>query len=147
MIFSDTLKYFNFFHFTISPLYFLICNLNIHFYPTLTISNIFLFTTACFTPLWYVSIRIWIGGVTCCSNCLGCFIHKKPFSWIRLRCTLLYLVSFFSVKFLNLRCNLLPWLIFFDCIYQKTFSCKYNPSRQLKICCTKSKNIWLRFIA
>ena len=27
------------------------------------------------------------------------------------------------------------------------FSCKYNPSGRLNVCCMKSKNIWLRFIA
>ena len=29
----------------------------------------------------------------------------------------------------------------------KKFPSIYNPSRQLNVCCVKSKNIWLRFIA
>ena len=99
--FSPTLTYFNLFHFTTAFFHFLIYNLNITFYPTLTNSNLFLFTTAFLTPIWYVRIKIWIGGITCCSTCLGCLIHKTGFFGIRLRRSLLSFVyglfSLFSV--------------------------------------------------
>ena len=54
---------------------------------------------------------------------------------------------FFSIYYFNFRCNLLPQLILYFCIYQETFSCKYNPSRRLNIYWMKSKNIWLHLIA
>ena len=79
MTFSATLKYFNLLHFTNFSFHFLICNLNINVSPKLMHANIFFFATAWFTPLWYVSIKNWIGGVTCWSNCSGSFICKKSF--------------------------------------------------------------------
>ena len=94
--FPPTLRYFNLLHFTTSSFHFLIYNLNINFYPTLTYYNLFLFNTSCFTPLWYVRIKIWIGGVNCCSTCSGFLIHKTDFFWIRLRFTVL---SFFMECF------------------------------------------------
>ena len=54
---------------------------------------------------------------------------------------------FFSVYDFNFRYTLLPRLILYYCIYQRTFSCKYNPSRRLNVCSMKSKNIRLHFIA
>ena len=110
---SPTLTYYNIFLFTNASFHFLIyntrvtfnfflhlfiCNINITFSPTLTHYNIFLFTTACLNPLWYVSFKVFIGGVTCWSTFLDCFIHKTAFFWRRLRCTLLSFVSvFFSL--------------------------------------------------
>ena len=55
--------------------------------------------------------------------------------------------TFLSDQFLNFRCTLMPRLIIHDRTYQNTFSRKYNPSRRLKFCFIKSKNIRLRFIA
>ena len=91
--FSATLTYFNIFHFTTASFHFLICNINVTFSPTLTNYNILIFTNACFTPLLYVSIEILIGGVTCCSTCFDCFIHKTWLFLRRLRCSVLYFVS------------------------------------------------------
>ena len=54
---------------------------------------------------------------------------------------------FFSVQFFNFCCTLLPRLIFYYHIYQKTFLCIYNPSRRLDVRCIKSNNIWLCFIS
>ena len=147
--FSATLMYSNLFRFTTGSFHFLICNINITFSTTHTNYIIFFFTNACFNPLCYARIKMLIGCVTCCLTCLGCFIHKTDFFWIRLRSTFLYFVSghFFSVQFFNFRCTLLYQLIFYDCIYQTIYSLKYDPSRRLNVRCMKSKNIWLRFIA
>ena len=120
--FYATLTYFNTFHFTTPSFQLLIYNLNLTFYPILMYSNIFLFTNACFTPLWYFNINFLIGGVTCCLTCPSCFIHKTWLFWISLRCNFLSFVSglFFSVRFFNFLCTILPWLISYDPIYQKT---------------------------
>ena len=48
--FPVTLRYFNLFIFTNFPFHLFVCIINITFSPTLTHSNIFLFTTACFNP-------------------------------------------------------------------------------------------------
>ena len=97
---SDTPKYFNLFHFTNFFFHFLIFNINITFSPTITHSIIFLFATACFTPFWYVIIKILIGGVTCCWTCSGCFIHKKIGEILDLLFFLLFLVFFSLFSFL-----------------------------------------------
>ena len=63
---SPTLTYYNIFLFNTASFHFLIYNIKIILYPTLMIWNLFLFTSSCFTPFWYVSIKILIGGVNCC---------------------------------------------------------------------------------
>ena len=98
--FSDTLKYFNLFHFTTFYFHLFIYNLNITFSPTLTHSNIFLFNNAWFNPLWYVQIKILIGGVTCVSTCSGYFIHKTAFFLRTLRCNFLFLFLYFFSLFI-----------------------------------------------
>ena len=111
--FSATLRYFNLFLLTTFYFNFFVCILNIDFSPTLMYSNIVLLTTDCFTPLWYVRIKIWIGGVTCCWTCSGCLILKTAFLGRRLGCTFLFLfLSFLFVQYFNLRWTLLPQLIF-----------------------------------
>ena len=77
--YSTTLTYSNFFRFTSFSFRFLIYNLNMTFSPTLTYSGLFLFNTAYFSPMWYVRIKIRIGGVTCCSTCSGYLIQKTVF--------------------------------------------------------------------
>ena len=77
--FSAKITYFNLIHFTTASFHFLIYNLNITFSTTHTHFNIFLFGTPCFTPLWYVSIKIWIVCVNCCSTFSGFLIHKTGF--------------------------------------------------------------------
>ena len=106
--FYATLTYFNPLQFNTAYFHFFVYNLNINFSPELIHSGIFLLTTACFTPMWHVSIKIWIGGVTCCSDCSGLF--KNWFFWRRLRCTLLSFVCgiFLSVQFFNFCCTLIP---------------------------------------
>ena len=146
--FSATLMYFNLFHFTTASFHFLICNLNNTFTPTLKHSNIFLFPTAWFNLLWYVSIIIWIGGVTYCSTCSGCFTHKTGFLGRRPRCTFLY---YFSGHFNMLSFSTSAALCFLDWYLmivsiKRHFSCKYIPSRQLNVRCMKLKNIQLWFI-
>ena len=85
MTFSPTLTYSNLFHFKTASFHFLIHNINIIFSPTLTLLNLLFFTTDIFTPMWYVRIKVLIGGVTCCLTCLGCLIYKTGFFWRRPR--------------------------------------------------------------
>ena len=121
--FSPTLTYFNLFHFTSASFHFLIYNINITFSPTLTNSNFFFFVNVCFTPLWYVSIKILIGGVTCCWSCLGCLIHKTGIfgegldvlSFILPMALFSLFISSISAALCFLK------LIFHYHIYQKTF--------------------------
>ena len=79
----------------------------------------------------------------------GLFYLQTRLFWRRLRCTFLSFVSAppLPVHFFNFCCALLPRLMFYYRIYQKTFSCKYNTSRRLNVRCMKSRNIRLRFIA
>ena len=74
-----TLMYFNFFRFTTASFRLLVYNLNINFSTTLTYSNFLIFTTACSTPMWYVRIKILIGGVIFFTTCSVSLIHKKRF--------------------------------------------------------------------
>ena len=144
--FSPTLTNFNLFHLTTSSFHFLIFNLSITFPPTLTHSNLFVFTTACFTPMLYVSIKILIGGVNCCSTCLGCLIHKTGFFGEGLDVpSFLLVMDFFSLFSFSISAAicLLNWSFVIISI-KIHISRKYN---RLKVCCMKSKNIWLRFIA
>ena len=59
--------------------HFLIYNINLTYFPTLTYYNLLLFATACFTRMYLVRIWIRFGGASCCSTCSGSLIHKKPF--------------------------------------------------------------------
>ena len=76
---SPTLMYSNIFLFANFSFHLLVYNLNITFSPTLTYSNIFLFANACFGIMWYLRIKILIGGVICYLTCSGYFIHKTGF--------------------------------------------------------------------
>ena len=146
MIFSPTLTYYNLFLFTTSSFHFLIYNLNMNFSPTLTHYNIFLFTTSCFNPMWYVRIKFWIGGVTCCSTCSGSLILKAGSFGGGLDVPLfLFSGLFFFVQFFNFRYTLLLQYYIISYI-KRHISRKYNPYRRLNYHCIKSKNIWLRFI-
>ena len=118
--------------------HFFVFILNITFSSTLTHSNVFHFTTYCFTTLWYVHIKILIRGITCFSTFSGFPFWKK--AWMYLPFLFLYL--FFYVQSFNYRWTLLPQLIFLIvCIKIKT------SSRQLNVSRMKSKNIRLLFIA
>ena len=122
MTFSATLRYFNLFLFTIFSFHLFIFNLSIPFYPNLTHSNLFLFTIDFFTPLWYVRIKILIGGVTFCSTCLGCLINKTTFFLEGLYVpSFILFQDFLYVQSFNFRCTLLPLLVFLYCIYQNKF--------------------------
>ena len=147
MTFSATLRYFNLFLFTTFSLHFLVCILNISLYTTLMNSNLFLFTTNCFTPLWYVRIKMLIGVITCCSIFSGCFIHEGRFFKGLDVPSFFVSVIFFYIQSFNFRCTLLTQLIFFNASIKGHFSSIYNPSRRFKLCCMKSKKIRLRFIA
>ena len=136
---SPILTYSNIFLFTNASFHLLIYSFNATFSDAL---NIFLLNTAFFNPLWYVHINIWIGGVTCCLN-----FSQNRLSLIRLRCIFLFFVLFYlfiistsaAICFLN-------WYSLIVSI-KRHFSSIYNPYRQLNVCCMKSKNIWVRFIA
>ena len=129
-------------------LQFFVCIFNINFPPTHTHSSIFPLTTACFTPNFCVCIKIWIIGVPCCSTFLVCLIYKTAFFLEALDVPSLYIfLSFFnSIQFFNFGFTLIPRLIFYDCIYQNTFSWKYIPSKRLNCCFMKLKCICSRFI-
>ena len=59
--------------------HFLIYNINLTSFPTLTLSNLFLFATDCFAPMWLVRIWIQVGDATCCLTCYGFLLHKTGF--------------------------------------------------------------------
>ena len=103
--------------------HFLVYNINLTSLPEIMYSNLSLFTTACFVPMWSFHSWIRVGGATCCSTCLRCFIQKTGFIWRRLRYTFLSFLSglYFSVEFLKFWCTLLTHLIFHDCFNSKTF--------------------------
>ena len=58
-----------------------------------------------------------------------------------------FFLLYISVWYFTFFCTLLPYLILFCCINQKTFFIHIYPSIQLNICCMKSRNIRLCFIA
>ena len=112
-----TLMCLNLFLITAASFRFLIYRFNVTFYATF---NIFFFTTACFTPFWYVYIDILIVGVTFSSTFSVYFIHKTAFFGEGLYVPSFFSVLFISVQYFNFRCNLLPKLIFY-CIHQRKF--------------------------
>ena len=72
---------------------------------------------------------------------------KQPFSR-RLWCTfLVFFLSSFSVQSFNFPCTPLLQLISFIAYFKIKLLSIYNSSRRLNVCCMKSKNIRLRFIA
>ena len=148
-MFLPYLRIFNIFHFTTASFHFLICDININVSCALTHSNILLFATDCFTQLWYVNIKFWIGGVTSWSTCSGRFIHKTSFFGEGLYVTSLFFFRTFFLysvfQFYSALC-FLNWSVMIISI-ERHFSFIYNPFRLLNIHCTQPKNIWLQFHA
>ena len=79
----------------------------------------------------------------------GFFYSQNSLFWRIIRCTFLFffleISSLFSISISSALC-FLYWYYLVVSI-KGYFPCKYNPSIRLNVCCIKSKNIRLRFIA
>ena len=145
---SPTITYSNILLFTNASFHFLIYNINSTSSPKLTYSNIFIFTTACFYPMWLVRIWIRIGGVTCCLTFRVLLFLKQDFFGEGLDLpSFLFFMEFSSPSSFSISAALCLLVWYFIIVYIKRhISRKYDSSSILNVCCIKSKNIWLRFI-
>ena len=76
----------------------------------------------------------------------GLSYSQNSLFWRRLGCTFLFFCSFFLFGLSTSAALCFLDRFFIIVSIKRLFSCKYNLSIQLNVCCVKSKNIRLRFI-